>query len=120
METVVIILQVIIALGIFNVWLLRFGKSSGWRGGDASNMKEEFAVYGLPAWFVYVVGGLKLLAAVLLVVGIWYPPVVMPAALTVAVLMLGAVAMHAKVGDPPKRSLPAFTLLVLSLIVAFA
>jgi hypothetical protein len=56
---------------------------------------------------------------VLLVAGIWYPAVTQPAAIGMAVLMLGAVAMHVKIGDPPQKSLPAFTMLVLSLIVAF-
>jgi hypothetical protein len=37
----------------------------------------------------------------------------------VVVLMLGAIAMHVKVGDPRQKSLPAALLLVLSLIVAF-
>ena len=41
METVVQILQIVIALGIFNVWLLRPGQSTGWRGGAARSMKEE-------------------------------------------------------------------------------
>jgi len=34
--------------------------------------------------------------------------------------MAGAVAMHFKVKDPPLRSLPAFVMLVLSLLVALA
>jgi hypothetical protein len=37
-----------------------------------------------------------------------------------AVLMAGAVSMHLKVQDPPLKSLPAATLLLLCLIVAFA
>ncbi len=118
MGTVAIVCQVIIALGIFNVWLLRSGKSTSWRGGEAKNMKEEFDVYGLPAWLMTVIGGLKLLLAVLLIAGIWFPFLTRPAALGVAILMLGAVAMHVKVKDPLKKSLPAFTLLVLSLAVA--
>jgi hypothetical protein len=61
----------------------------------------------------------KLLLAVLLVAGIWFPAVTQPAAIGMAVLMLGAVVMHVKVKDPPKKSLPAFTMLVLSLVVAF-
>jgi hypothetical protein len=32
--------------------------------------------------------------------------------------MLGAVSMHVKIGDPIKKSFPAFTFLVLSLIIA--
>jgi hypothetical protein len=120
MNTVVIVIQVIIALGIFNVWLLRFGKPTGWRGGSAQNLKEEFQTYGLPDGFVWVIGFLKLLFAVLLVAGIWFPAVTRPAAIGVAVLMLGAVAMHVKVKDPLMKSLPAFTMLVLSVIVAAA
>jgi H+/Cl- antiporter ClcA len=118
MDTAVMIVQIIIALGIFNVWILRFGKSTNWRGGEAQNMKEEFAVYGLPAWFMVLIGFLKVCLAVLLIAGIWVPVLVVPAAIGMAVLMLGAVSMHVKVKDPPLRSLPAFTMLVLSLFVA--
>jgi hypothetical protein len=53
-------------------------------------------------------------------VGIWYTPVVRPAAIGMLILMIGAISMHVKVGDPAQRSLPAFTMLVLSAIVAFA
>jgi uncharacterized membrane protein YphA (DoxX/SURF4 family) len=120
MDLAVQVIQVVIALGIYNVWLVRFGKSTDWRGGTARNLKEEFAVYGLPGWFMGVVGFLKLLFATLLIAGIWFPAVTRPAAAGLAVLMLGAVAMHVKVKDPLKRSLPAFTMLVLSVIVAVA
>lgn len=120
MNTVVMILQVVIALGIINVWVLRFGRSTEWRGGAAGNMKEEFAVYGLPAWSVQVIGFLKLLCAAGLIAGLWAPRLVLPSAAGLAVLMLGAVAMHIKVKDPVKKSLPAFTMLVLCLIVAGA
>jgi uncharacterized membrane protein YphA (DoxX/SURF4 family) len=120
MDLAVQVIQVVIALGIYNVWLVRFGKSTDWRGGTARNLKEEFAVYGLPGWFMGVVGFLKLLFATLLIAGILFPAVTRPAAAGLAVLMLGAVAMHMKVKDPLKRSLPAFTMLVLSVIVAVA
>jgi hypothetical protein len=120
MDMVKVVIQVVIALGIANVWLLRSGKPTGWRGGGAQNMKEEFKVYGLPDGFVHVIGFLKLTLAALLIAGIWFPVVIQPAAIGMAVLMLGAVAMHVKVGDPPKKSLPAFTMLVLALFVAFA
>lgn len=120
MDTIVLIIQVVIALGIYNVWLVRFGKSTSWRGGNARNLREEFAVYGLPSWFIWVVGFLKLLCATLLIVGVWVPAVTKPAAVGMAVLMLGAVTMHFKASDPPKRALPAFTMLVLSVIVVVA
>jgi hypothetical protein len=111
--------QVIIALGIFNVWILRFGQGSDWRGGAAKNMKEEFDAYGLPDWSMKAVGFLKLTLALLLLVGIWYEPLVQPAAIGMAILMIGAIAMHVKISDPLKRSLPAFSMLVLSSLVAF-
>ncbi len=119
MDSAVIIMQIVIALGIYNVWLLRRGKATEWRGGDATNMQEEFAVYGLSGWMVGVVGFLKLLFATGLLVGIWLPALTKPAAIGMAVLMLGAVSMHVKVKDPLKRSVPALSLLVLSLLVAF-
>ena len=116
---VVVIIQIVIALGILNVWVFRFGNSTQWRGGEASNMKEEFQVYGLPGWFLQVVGFLKVLCAVCLIAGIWFPALTKPAAIVLAVLMLGAIAMHVKVKDPAKKSLPALTMLILCLVVAF-
>ncbi len=120
MNIIAAALQVVIALCIFNVWLLRFNKATGYRGGEATNLREEFAVYGLPAWSVYLIGGLKLTLAVLLLVGLWLPQVVAPAAIGMALLMAGAVSMHVRVGDPPKRAAPAAAMLAMSIFVALA
>lgn len=117
MQTFVTIIQLVIALGILNVWLVRYKKQTGWRGGDARNMKEEFQVYGLPVWFMGVVGFLKIVFAMLLILGVWLPSVTKPAAIGMAILMLGAVAMHIKVKDALKKSLPALSVLLLCLIV---
>ena len=117
MKAVIIISQIIVAVGIFNVWIFRYGQSTNWRGGMAKNMREEFWVYGLPVSFMRVIGFIKLLLAGLMIVGIWFPAVTKPAAVGMAILMLGAVGMHFKVRDPLKKSLPAFTLFVLSLII---
>ena len=51
------ILSAIVSLVVFNVWLFRFNKSTIYRGGEASNMIEEFAVYGLNETMVYLIGG---------------------------------------------------------------
>lgn len=120
MSLFVPIIQVVIALAILNVWLLRYGKATNYRGGNARSLKEEFAVYGLPGWFMGVVGFLKVLLAALLIAGIWFPPVTKPAAAGMAVLMLGAVSMHVKVKDPLKKALPALGMFGLCLIVAIA
>lgn len=112
-----IIVQIVIALGIINVWLLRSDKATNWRGGNATNMQEEFAVYGLPTWSVTVIGGLKLLLAAALLLGIAFPALTIPAAVGMTVLMLGAIAMHFKVKDALTKSVPAFSMLALLLIV---
>jgi uncharacterized membrane protein YphA (DoxX/SURF4 family) len=118
MRWFIIASQVVIALGLLNVWLLRTDKASPWRGGDATTMSEEFAAYGLPSWAPGVVGLLKVAFALMLIAGIWLPGLTRPAAVGVAVLMVGAIAMHVKVGDAPRKSLPAAVLLVLAIVVA--
>ena len=52
--------MVTVAAVVLNVWLFRFGKATIYRGGDATNMTEEFAAYGLSETMVYLVGGLKI------------------------------------------------------------
>lgn len=111
------ILQVVVALGLLNVWLLRRGSATPYRGGDARSLREEFAAYGLPEAVFYVVGALKIGSAIALLVGLWIESLVLPAAAVVAALMVGALVMHLKVKDPPKKSLPAFVVLLLSLAV---
>lgn len=118
MELLAIATQIVIALGIYNVWLLRRDRATAWRGGVAKSLREEFRVYGLPDWFMALVGVLKVTFATMLLIGIWFPWLVTPAALGLSVLMLGALAMHAKVHDPLKRSLPAATVLALCLFAA--
>jgi len=107
-------LQVVVALGLLNVWLVRSRAATAYRGGSAQSLKEEFAAYGLPEWTFYVVGALKIGSAVLLLAGIWFPALIKPPALIVAALMVGALAMHAKAKDSPKKYLPAFLMLVMS------
>jgi len=119
LNTIVSIAQVVVALAILNVWIVRFGKATSWRGGEAANMQEEFAVYGLPNWFMYTIGFLKISLAALLIAGIWVPALTRPAATGMAVLMVGAIAMHFKVGDAPLKSLPAFVVLSLCALIAF-
>ena len=118
MELFVKICQLVIGLGLLNVWLLRTNQTTAWRGGDARNMREEFAVYGLSPVFMKVIGFLKITLGLCLIAGLWVSGITRPAAIGVAVLMIGAVAMHVKVKDPLRSSLPAMTLLVLALVVA--
>lgn len=116
-HTIGLILQAIVGLGLLNVWLLRRQSATAYRGGEAKNLKDEFAAYGLPAPMFYIVGGLKIVCGVLLLVGLAYPPVVLPAAAVVAVLMVGAVTMHLKVRDPVSKYVPAALMLAMSVAI---
>jgi hypothetical protein len=108
------LLQIIVGLGLLNVWLVRRRSSTSYRGGNARTLQEEFATYGLPGFAFYLVGALKVGAALVLIAGVWMALPVQAAAGLVAVLMLGAVAMHVKVGDPLVKSLPAGLMLAMS------
>jgi hypothetical protein len=119
LQTVSIIFQVIIALGLLNVWILRFNKETPYRGGVAKTLKEEFAEYDLPAWSCYVVGFLKITSALLLLAGIGFPPLVLPCAILVTFLMLSAVTAHIVIRDSLFKAMPALALLVMSGGVVF-
>jgi uncharacterized membrane protein YkgB len=108
------VLQLVVGLGLLNVWLIRANASTAYRGGTAQSLKEEFAEYGLPEWMFLLVGALKIVAGIALIVGLWMPRLVLPAAGVVVVLMVGALTMHVKVRDPWIKSLPAFLMLLMS------
>ena len=108
------LLQLIVGLGLFNVWLVRGRSATSYRGGAAQTLREEFATYGLPGFAFYLVGALKIGAALVLIAGVWIALPVRAAAGLVAALMIGAIAMHFKVGDPLMKSLPAALMLALS------
>ncbi len=114
------VLQIVAALGLINVWLLRFSKATPYRGRAAQNMVEEFAVYGLPRWSVYVVGALKLFAAFLLIVGLLDGSIAQAGAMLLTLLMLGAVGMHLKVKDSLRKTFPSLAMLGLGVAIVLA
>jgi uncharacterized membrane protein YphA (DoxX/SURF4 family) len=115
MNFIIISMQLIVALGLLNVWFLRNKQATNYRGGSAKTLKEEFLAYGLPVWVYFLVGGLKVLGALVLLIGIFQPELITPVAGLLVVLMLGALAMHLKVKDPLIKSLPALAMLALNL-----
>lgn len=112
------IAQTVAALWILDVWFRRFDKDTGYRGGDATNMREEFEEYGLSKNVMYAVGTVKVSLALMMLAGHAVPKLTRPASTGLAVLMLGAVGMHVKVKDPVERAMPAITVLTLSTISA--
>ena len=120
MKNIKYVLMIFVPSLVLNVWLFRFNKATIYRGGDATNMIEEFAAYGLSESMVYIVGGLKVLAALGLLLGVVYRKSIAPSALLMSVLMVGAIAMHFTVGDAPIKYLPAGLMLLSSLGILYA
>lgn len=120
MKNIKFLLMIFVPSLVLNVWLFRFNKATIYRGGDATNMIEEFAAYGLSESMVYLVGGLKVLAALGLLLGFVYRKSIVPSALAMSVLMVGAIAMHFVIGDAPIKYLPAGLMLVSSLVIFYA
>ena len=118
-ENLPLILQLIISVGLINVWLFRFNKVTEYRGGGANNMKEEFQAYGLPIWLMYVVGFLKIALAIMLIVSIWIKELLEYNLWLLSVLMFGAVLMHLKVKDPIKKSYPALSILFMIALILY-
>ena len=112
------IAQTVAALWILNVWFIRFNKDTGYRGGGATNMQEEFEEYGFSKNQMYAVGAAKVSLATLMLAGHAVPKLVRPASAGLAMFMVGAVGMHIKVKEPIKRSMPAITVLALSTMSA--
>ena len=103
------IFHVSIILGIFYAWTIGFNRESKYRPGRAKNMKEEFIVYGLPFWFMYTIGAVKLILSTLLIFGFFYPFLLKPVAAVLCVVMAGAVLMHLKIReDKLIKALPSY------------
>ncbi len=99
--------QVVIAVSILIVWVIRF-----------ENIVSEFKHYQLSNQVRNLVGATKIILSTLLIVGIWYPDLVVIPALMMAFLMVVAQAIHFKVHNPWIKHVPSFFLLLLCLFVA--
>lgn len=117
MESLLTIIQLIVGLGIYNVWLIRPHRASAYRGKGAGSLKKEFQAYGLSVRTMRLVGAIKLISATFLILGIWNPEFIRPSALVLVLMMTGAVFMHVKVRDSFKRSVPALLMLLMSLVI---
>ena len=116
---ITILSQLAVAVTVITVWTYRYDRETAWRGGDARSMKEEFDVYGLPAWVLSLTRVTKLSLAALLIVGVWMSEAAALGAAGMAAMMAVAVAMHVKVGDSARKSVPAFLMLVLCVVVLY-
>lgn len=108
MHGLTIFLQAFVAASIFFVWGVRY-----------ASIIEEFKQYRLPDWLRDFVGILKFTFAILLLIGIQRPRAAVLGGVALAVLMAAALFIHLRVKNPPFTMLPAATLLVLALVIAY-
>ena len=102
---------------VTNVWLFRFNKETPFRGGDAKNMIEEFAIYGLDINTMYLVGSLKVIASVGLIIGLLKTKFSVYSSLLMAILMTGAIYFHFKISDPAIKYFPSVLMLICSIFI---
>ena len=107
MDTFAHLAQLIIALTIIIVWVARF-----------DNIVKEFEHYRYSDLLRNVVGASKISLSTILVVGIWFPQLVLIPSLLMAFLMVCAQITHIRVRSPIFKYVPSFMLLSLSLFVA--
>ncbi|MDZ7646740.1 MAG: DoxX family protein [Cytophagales bacterium] len=82
-------------------------------------MKEEFISYGLPIWFMKTIGALKILLSMALIASIWIEQIEIYSCIGIIALMVGAISMHLKIGDPIKKSIPASIFLILTALIVW-
>ena len=120
---IIIIIKIITALGIFNVWMLRYNKLTEYRGGNARSLKEEFETYGLNLWLMYIIGAIKIGVSILFIISCFSAYInildfaVFYGSAIMSLIMIGAIFMHLKVNDPFKKSVPAISMLTMYSII---
>tara|TARA_B100002019_G_C21247063_1_gene588958 strand:+ start:814 stop:1188 length:375 start_codon:yes stop_codon:yes gene_type:complete len=107
---IALMLQIIVALTILNVWFVRASHQTKFRGASARSLSEEFQEYGLSRKIYLITSIVKPMLAVSLIIAIFFPFLTKPASLALATFMLGALYMHFKVRDEVTKYLPAFSM----------
>ena len=78
-----------------------------------ADMRQFFLESGFPVWFLYFV----IIAEILGAIGLFITKLIVPAAIGLTILMLGAIYTHYNNGDPFSDSLEAFHNLILLICI---
>lgn len=91
-----------------------FGKISG------SRMHiDMFRRWRYPQWFRIVTGAVELLAASLLIIGIWVTTFAFYGTLMLVAISMGGILTHMRIKDGIKDTIPIASLGILGLVLAF-
>lgn len=107
MESLVKVLQIIVAISVVYVWTFRY-----------HNVLKEFEQFGLSDLTRNIVGATKISLATLLVAGIWYPSLVLIPSILMGLFMVCAQYFHFKISNPFIKHVPSLILLALSAFIA--
>lgn len=108
MINLITIAQIIVAASVAFVWIFR-----------THNVIKEFDQFGLSILVRSFVGFAKTVLATLLIVGIWFPSLILSSAILMVFFMVAAQYFHFKANNPMKQRLPSLILLLLCAFIAF-
>lgn len=111
MKVILKILLVVVSVTVITAWTYNINLDTTFRGGDATNMIEEFEAYGLNQTTMVVVGIFKVSCAIMLLFGLKYRKLILPAAGVMALFMIAAVYFHFSISDPIIPTAPSLLML---------
>jgi hypothetical protein len=109
MEYLINSAQIIVAISVVFVWTFRY-----------HNVLKEFELFGLSDLTRNLVGAAKISLATLLVVGVWYPSLVLIPAILMGLFMLSAQYFHFKIRNPFIKHLPSLIFLALCAFIVYS
>ena len=119
MKAILKILLVVVSVTVITAWTYNINLDTTFRGGDATNMIEEFEAYGLNQTTMVVVGIFKVSCAIMLLFGLKYRKLILPAAGVMALFMIAAVYFHFSISDPIIPTTPSLLMLVSCLSIIY-
>lgn len=119
MKAVLNILLIVVSVTVITAWTYNINLDTTFRGGDATNMIEEFEAYGLNQTTMVVVGVFKVSCAIMLLFGLKYRKLILPAAGVMALFMIAAVYFHFSISDPIIPTAPSLLMLASCLSIIY-
>ena len=119
MKAILKILLVVVSVTVITAWTYNINLDTSFRGGDATNMIEEFEAYGLNQTTMVVVGIFKVSCAIMLLFGLKYRKLILPAAGVMALFMIAAVYFHFSISDPIIPTAPSLLMLASCLSIIY-
>lgn len=112
MKIILKLLIVLVSLTVITAWTYNLNLDTTFRGGDSTNMIDEFEAYGLNFTTMVVVGIFKVACALMLLFGLKYKKLILPASGVMILFMIAAVYFHISISDPIVPTLPSLLMLI--------